>query len=126
MSFRNPLGRARGLGSAKEGTGHWMAQRISAVALIPLTLWFAVSMLRMARADYPAVSHWLHTPWVAVLLVLLVGSAFYHACLGLQVVLEDYVHDTWLKMSMLMLIRFASILCATTGMFVVLRAAFGG
>ncbi|MDE2196617.1 MAG: succinate dehydrogenase, hydrophobic membrane anchor protein [Gammaproteobacteria bacterium] len=126
MSFRNPLGRARGLGSANEGTGHWMAQRISAVALIPLTLWFTVSMLHMTRAGYPAVSHWLHTPWVAVLLVLLVGSTFYHACLGLQVVIEDYVHDTWLKMSMLMLIRFAGILCAATGIFVVLRAAFGG
>lgn len=126
MSFRTPLGRVLGLGSAKGGTSHWWAQRVSAVALVPLTLWFAVSVLQLSRADYPAVIDWLHTPWVAVLLALFLLTVFYHAYLGLQVVLEDYVHLEWLKIASLLLIKFACILLAATGVFVVLRAAFGG
>lgn len=126
MSFRTPLGRARGLGSARTGTAHWMAQRISAVALIPLTLWFVVSVLSMVRANYFTVVKWLHAPTVAVLLVLLVGALYYHANLGLQIVIEDYVHDAGLKLSTIILTRFASIVVAVTGIFVVLRVALGG
>ena len=126
MSYRTPLARARGLGSAKGGTGHWVAQRITAVALVPLCLWFAVSVLRLIHADYVTVVNWMHSPWVAVLLVLLVAMVYWHACLGLQVVIEDYVHAEWLKLSSIVLIRFISVILAAAGIFVVLRVAFGG
>jgi len=126
MSFRTPLARARGLGSAKEGTGHWVVQRITAIALVPLCLWFVVSVLMLMHADYVTVVNWMHTPWVAVLLVLLVATVYWHACLGLQVVIEDYVHDEWLKLSAIVLIRFISVILTAAGIFVVLRVAFGG
>lgn len=125
MSFRTPLGRALGLGSAKGGTSHWWGQRVSALALIPLSLWFAISVLQLSRADYGVVIDWLHAPWVAVLLALFVATIFYHAYLGLQVVFEDYVHLEWLKVATLLLIKFACILLAATGVFVVLHIAFG-
>ena len=126
MSFRTPLGRARGLGSAKRGTGHWLAQRFTAVALIPLSLWFVISVMIYLRADYGTVLNWMHSPVVAVLVVLLVATLYYHAYLGLQTVIEDYVHDEWLKVSTLVLLKFICILLAAAGIFAVLRVAFGG
>jgi len=126
MSFRTPLGRARGLGTAKQGTGHWLAQRITAVALIPLSLWFVMSVMIYMRADYVTVSIWLHSSVVSVLLVLLLGTLYYHAYLGLQMVIEDYVHDEWLKVSSLMLTKFICVLLAAAGIFAILRVAFGG
>jgi len=91
MSFRSPLGAARGLGSAKSGTGHWMAQRLTAIALLPLTLWFIWSLLCMAGADYATFTAWLANPLIAVLMSAFSLMLFYHAALGLQVVIEDYV-----------------------------------
>ncbi|HLW74652.1 MAG TPA: succinate dehydrogenase, hydrophobic membrane anchor protein, partial [Gammaproteobacteria bacterium] len=115
----------RGLGSAKAGAGHWWGQRVSAVALIPLSLWFAVSVLQLTHADYVVVVNWLHTPYVAVLLSLFLATVFYHAYLGVQVVVEDYVHTEWLKIASLLLIKFACILLAAAGVFTALRIAFG-
>ena len=125
MNLRNPLATARGLGSAKAGTGHWWAQRVTALALIPLSLWFVVSMLELVRADYVVVLDWLHAPWTAVLLSVYLFTLFYHAYLGLQVVIEDYVHTEWLKIGTLLLIKFACILLAAAGVFTALRIAFG-
>lgn len=125
MSFRTPLGTARGLGSAKAGTGHWWAQRVTAVALIPLSLWFAVSVLQLTHADYVVTVNWLHTPYVAVLLSLFLATLFYHAYLGVQVVVEDYVHAEWLKIVTLLLIKFVAVLLAAAGIFTALRIAFG-
>jgi succinate dehydrogenase / fumarate reductase membrane anchor subunit len=125
MSFRTPLGQARGLGSAKSGTGHWWAQRVTALALIPLSMWFVASVVHLVYADYSAAIDWLHTPWVAVLLPLLLAALFYHAYLGLQVVVEDYVHSEWLKVSTLLLIKSASVLLTAAGIFSILRIAFG-
>jgi succinate dehydrogenase / fumarate reductase membrane anchor subunit len=125
MNLRNPLATARGLGSAKSGTGHWWAQRVTAVALIPLSLWFAVAMLQLVRADYVVVLDWLHAPWTAVLFSVFLFTLFYHAYLGLQVVIEDYVHIEWLKIGVLLLIKFACILLAAAGVFTALRLAFG-
>ncbi|MEN8719769.1 MAG: succinate dehydrogenase, hydrophobic membrane anchor protein [Oceanococcaceae bacterium] len=91
MSYRSPLGAARGLGSAKSGTGHWMAQRLTAVAMIPLTLWFVWSLLCMADASHEEMTLWLSTPLAATLMCAYALILFYHAALGLQVVIEDYV-----------------------------------
>ncbi|HEV2322164.1 MAG TPA: succinate dehydrogenase, hydrophobic membrane anchor protein [Gammaproteobacteria bacterium] len=125
MNLRNPLATARGLGSAKSGTGHWWAQRVSAVALIPLSVWFAVSVLGLVRADYAVVVSWLHMPSTAVLMSLFLAAVFYHAYLGVQVVVEDYVEREWLKIVTLLVIKFACILCAAAGVFTALRIAFG-
>jgi succinate dehydrogenase / fumarate reductase membrane anchor subunit len=124
--LRSPLGRAIGLGSAKEGVEHWWAQRVSAVALIPLGLWFAASLVALAGADRAAVLAWLHAPVQAILAILLLIAVFYHAALGLQVVIEDYVHAEWLKVSSLVAMRLVSFGLAVAGIFAVLRIAFGG
>jgi succinate dehydrogenase / fumarate reductase membrane anchor subunit len=124
--LRSPLGRAIGLGSAKEGVEHWWAQRVSAVALIPLGLWFAASLVALAGADRAAVLAWLHAPVQAILAILLLIAVFYHAALGLQVVVEDYVHAEWLKVSSLVAMRLVSFGLAVAGIFAVLRIAFGG
>ena len=124
--LRSPLGRAIGLGSAKEGVEHWWAQRVSAVALIPLGLWFAASLVALAGADRAAVLAWLHAPVQAILAILLLIAVFYHAALGLQVVIEDYVHAEWLKVPSLVAMRLVSFGLAVAGIFAVLRIAFGG
>lgn len=92
MSLQSPLGRARGLGSAKEGAGHWIAQRVTAIFLIPLTLWFVVSVIGLSHADYAAVKAWMGGTANASLMILTILTALYHAHLGTQVVIEDYVH----------------------------------
>ena len=125
MSHRNPLGQARGLGSAKSGTAHWWAQRVTALALIPLGLWFAVTALQITHADYADVVTWLHQPQTDILMSLFLAALFYHAWLGVQVIIEDYVHVKWLKFTTLLVIKFACILLAVAGIFTVLRIAFG-
>jgi succinate dehydrogenase / fumarate reductase, membrane anchor subunit len=91
--MRSPLARAMGLGSAKEGVGHWWAERASAVALIPLTLWFVASIIAHIQSDYATFIAWLRTPIGTILMILLQVALFYHTALGLQVVVEDYVHS---------------------------------
>ena len=125
MSFRTPLGTACGLGSAKHGFGHWWGQRVSAIALIPLSLWFAGSILQLSHADYSSVVLWLHTPWVAVLLSLFLVTLLYHAYLGVQVVIEDYVHTKPLEIASLLVIKFACVLLGAASVFTALRIAFG-
>ncbi|HIP77779.1 MAG TPA: succinate dehydrogenase, hydrophobic membrane anchor protein [Kiloniellaceae bacterium] len=125
MSLRSPLGRVRGLGSAKDGTGHWWSQRLSAIALIPLTLWFCASVVSLSGADYTAVAAWAGSPVVAGLLILLIAATFYHAYLGLQVVIEDYVHREMVKIAGLLLVKAAAIVLALTGILSVLLLLFG-
>ncbi len=124
--MRTALGRVRGLGSAKEGVSHWWAQRLTAVALVPLVLWFVVSLLGFAGADHAAIVQWVRSPVVAVLLVLLIVTLLYHAQLGMRVVLEDYVHAEWLKITSILLLNFAVMFLAAIGVFAVLRVALGG
>jgi succinate dehydrogenase / fumarate reductase membrane anchor subunit len=126
QSLRSPLGRAIGLGSAKAGVEHWWAQRVSAVALIVLGLWFAASLIAHAGANHEAVLGWLRSPITAILMLLLLAATFYHAALGLQVVIEDYVHSEWLKVSSLVATWLISMGLAVAGIFAVLRIAFGG
>jgi succinate dehydrogenase / fumarate reductase membrane anchor subunit len=124
--LRSPLGRALGLGSAKEGVDHWWLQRLTAVALVPLGLWFAASLVALAGADRATVAAWLHAPLAAILTLLMIVAVFYHAALGVQVVIEDYVHSEWLKIPALVLNRLVCIALAIAGIFAVLRIAFGG
>jgi succinate dehydrogenase / fumarate reductase, membrane anchor subunit len=126
MSLRSPLGRVLGLGAAKDGVGHWWMQRLTAVALVPLALWFFVSLLMLGTLDYAAVRDWMAAPHIAVLTLLLVLALGYHSRLGIQVVVEDYVHHDGFKVMILVLIDFAHILAAAIGVFAVLKVAFGG
>jgi succinate dehydrogenase / fumarate reductase membrane anchor subunit len=125
MSLRSPVGRVLGLGSAKDGTGHWWAQRVSAVALIPLTLWFLLSLLALPALDYATVRTWLSVPLSGLLAVLLVAVLTYHSYLGTTVVIEDYVHAAGSKILSLLLLRFLYVLVGGAGIFAILHVAFG-
>jgi len=125
MSLKSPLGKVLGNGSAKNGTGHWWSQRVTAVGLVVLGLWFAVELISLDSFDYQSMTVFLSSPYNAVLLILLVGTLMYHSMLGVQVVIEDYVHHGSLKVVSLMLIKFAHVLAGALGVFSVLRAGFG-
>ena len=90
--MRSDLGRVRGLGTAKEGAHHWWMQRLTAIALIPLTLWFIISIASLNSASYAETVNWLSIPLVSIFMILLISSTLYHALLGVQVVVEDYIH----------------------------------
>jgi succinate dehydrogenase / fumarate reductase membrane anchor subunit len=121
--MRSPLSRARGLGAARSGVGHWWAQRLSAVALLPLVLWFVASILMLAGAGQPAVAHWAAQPVHAVLLLCLILASFYHMQLGLQVVIEDYIHADGAKLAALLAMKAACVLLALTALLAALRLA---
>jgi succinate dehydrogenase / fumarate reductase membrane anchor subunit len=125
MSLRSPLARVRGLGSAKEGVSHWWAQRLTAVALVPLALWFVVAVVSHAGADYKAAVAWLEQPFVAIPLLLLIVATFHHAQLGLQVVIEDYVQVEWARIALIVFVKFAAVALAIACMYAVLKIAFG-
>jgi succinate dehydrogenase / fumarate reductase membrane anchor subunit len=124
MRGSTPLGRVLGLGSAKDGAGHWWTQRVTAVALVPLTVWFLLSLASLPLADHAAVAGWLRHSLHAVPTALLVVTLCWHSRLGVQVVVEDYVHHHALKVTSLLLSTFAHALVAATGVFAVLRIAF--
>lgn len=125
MSLRSPLGQARGLGAAKSGTHHWWAQRVTAVALLPLSLWLVFGLVCQAGGEHAAVSAWLAQPWTAVGMILFLATMFYHSQLGLQVVIEDYVHGEFARVASLVLMKFAHVALAAAGIFAVLQVAFG-
>nr|MBS0020931.1 succinate dehydrogenase, hydrophobic membrane anchor protein [Gammaproteobacteria bacterium] len=126
MRLRTPLAQARGLGAAREGIHHWWTQRLTALALIPLSLWLVASIITITGADYATAVEWVQSPVVAVLLLLFIAVAFYHAQLGMQVVLEDYVHGGWAKVATIILSKFLMIALAFVAGFAVLRVALGG
>ncbi len=119
--FRTPLNQVRGLGSAKEGTHHWWLQRLTAVALVPLSIWFVASLISMSDADYLAVVSWLRSPLVTVLALCLIWALFHHAQLGVQVVLEDYVHAEWLKIACIVSVKFAAVVLGLASAIAVLK-----
>ncbi len=123
--MRSPLGRAIGLGSAKEGVEHWLLQRVTAVALVPLVLWFVIAVIGLIGADLDTVQDWVGRPLPAICLVLLLIATFYHASLGLQVVIEDYVRAEFARLGLVMLVRLACIAFAVAGIVAVLTLALG-
>ena len=120
MSLRTPLSEAKGLGSAKEGANHWWMQRLTAVALVPIVIWFTFAVACLGNASYESVVSWLSNPYVAVSLILFIAATFYHTQLGLQVIVEDYVHG-WLKIATLVIINFLCIAFAVVGIVSLLK-----
>ncbi len=118
---RSPLGRARGLGSAKAGATHWWAQRLTAIALVPLTLWFIWTVIELKGADQQAVVVWLSSPLSLVLMLTLIVATFHHLQLGLQVVIEDYVKTHATKLASILGMKAACILMALACIVSVLK-----
>ena len=121
--MRSPLGRALELGSAKDGVKQWWVERVTAVALVPLTVWFVASIVVHTGNDYATLIAWLRTPIATILMVLLLIALFYHTALGLQVVIEDYIHSG-MKIPALLGMRFGCFALAAAGILAMLRIAF--
>ena len=126
MSMRSPLGRVLGTGAAHDGVRHWWMQRLTSIALVPLTVWFVVSLLALPSLGYGTVIAWISQSWTALLLILLVLTAAWHSQLGVRVVVEDYIHSAGARTLTLVLIGFAHVLLAAAGVFAILKVAFGG
>ena len=126
MSLRSPLSKAVGLGSAKHGFSHWWWQRVTALALIPLCLWFVYSLLCLLNGDHSDATNWLSSPINASLMLLFVLTAIYHAQTGMQVIIEDYIHTKWLNLSLILGIKFASVCMAVLAIISVLKVVLGG
>ncbi len=124
--LRSALGRARGTGPAKEGVAHWWAQKLTSIALVPLTVWFVASVVLLIGSDYDRFTAWLSAPLPAILMILLIVATFHHAQLGLQVIIEDYVHNGALRLTGIVVVKFAAILLGLGSVFAVLRIALGG
>ena len=123
-TLQTPLARVRGTGSAGHGAGHWWHERLSSVACLLLYVWLLVSLLRLPALDHRGVTEWLRDPLAAVPMLLLILATFWHLKLGLQVVIEDYVHDEGNRFLAVLLVNFAAVLGAAFALFAVLRIAF--
>ena len=122
--MRSQLGRVRGTGSARSGVHHWYVERVTAIALIPLTLWFIYAVLHLIGAPQPAVAAWVAHPWNTVLLLALIAATFQHMQLGLQVVYEDYINAKWFMNVLILATKAASYLLGLAAAVAVLRLAF--
>jgi succinate dehydrogenase / fumarate reductase membrane anchor subunit len=126
MSLRTPLSRVLNHGSAHDGVGHWWVQRVTAVALAPLSIWLVLSLLGLPTTDHAAVCAWiaagLHPVWLALTVLL----AAWHGWLGLQIVIEDYVHGSGARLTLLLASTFVNALLASSGLYAVLRIALKG
>ncbi|MBL4612824.1 MAG: succinate dehydrogenase, hydrophobic membrane anchor protein [Emcibacter sp.] len=123
MDLNTPISKVRGLGSAKSGTEHWWMQKIAAVALIPLTIWFVASIVQMTQADYFTVKAWLSSPVSAILMLLYIVIGLYHLRLGLQAIVEDYIHAEGMKIFLQFSILFGCTIIAVASIFSVLKIA---
>ncbi len=126
MDTRSPISRARGLGSAKEGVRAWWMQRLTAVALVPLSLWFAAGVVALSGTPHGEAAAWIADPLNATLMILTLVLAFHHGQLGLQVVIEDYVHREGPKLVLLILVKLLALALALAGSVAVLRLTIGG
>ncbi len=126
MKYRTALYNVRGLGSAKDGTHHWWMQRVSALALVPLMLWLVFAIARLGDMSYSAAVAWVGSPLTTLLLLSSLLAVFYHAKLGLQVVIEDYVHHEGVKLASLIGLKFLTVLLGLASALAVLRIALSG
>lgn len=125
MSLTTPLRQVLGLGSAKSGVHHWWMQRLTSIALVPLSIWFAVSLITLPLLDYATLVAWMSQSLTALLLILLVLTATWHSRLGVQVVVEDYVHTPGTRTLTMVLVNFLHVFIAAAGVFAILKVAFG-
>lgn len=125
MKLDTPLAKVRGLGPAKTGVHQWAAQRLTAIALIPLGLWFIYSLLRMPEMDHTVATNWILSPLVAVFLLLFIIALFYHMQLGLQIVLEDYIHCKTIKFISLIALKLASFFAGLAAVVAVMKIYLG-
>jgi len=125
MAMRTAIARVRGLGSAKTGTEHWWMQRVTAVGLVPLTLWFVASLVSLAGADFETAYLWVASPTGSLPMILLLLAGLWHGKLGLQVVVEDYIHAEGVKVAILMLLSLATVALGVAGVFAVCKISFG-
>lgn len=125
MQLRTPIAQIRGLGSAREGVGHWKMQRLTAVANVILVIWFLFSAVALAGASYEETRAWLASPISASLMLLLIASAFYHVKLGVQVVIEDYVHHEGIKLAALLAVTLLCIALGVASAVAVLKTSLG-
>jgi succinate dehydrogenase / fumarate reductase membrane anchor subunit len=120
-TMKSDLAKVQGLGSAKHGVGHWKLQRVSAIGMIPLILWFIPSLMLTIISGYNEAILWIQNPFNATGLILLLGTIFFHASLGLQVVIEDYVHSEGLKIISIIFVKLSSILLGVLSILCVLK-----
>ncbi len=123
--LRTPLGKVRGSGTAREGIEHFWRQRLTAIANVPLVLFFVGLLISLNGADHATVRSVLANPLVAVLMILMIGSALYHMRLGMQVIIEDYVHGEGAKLALLVANTFFTVIIGAISTFAVLKMAFG-
>ncbi|MCB1772375.1 MAG: succinate dehydrogenase, hydrophobic membrane anchor protein [Gammaproteobacteria bacterium] len=123
--LRTPLAKVRGLGSAKDGTHHFWVQRVSALALTPLVIWFGLSVASLPNASYASVVQWLDSPFNVVMLVSTLIAGFYHGALGLQVIIEDYVSEEWVRIAAIIAVQLVSFFLAALGIVAALKISLG-
>jgi len=125
-SLQTDIARARGLGAANTGTEHWWMQRLTSIALVPLGLWFGFSVAALAGADYATIQDWMSSPLTATLMILFIIIGFYHAVIGIEVIMEDYIHTKWAKLTAIIFQKFFFLVLAVLCVLSVLRVALGG
>lgn len=125
MSLKTPLGKVKGLGSAKDGTQVWWHQRLTAILLVPLTVWLMIAILANTGNEYAGVTAWLASPLNAVLMMIFIIALFHHAQLGMQVVIEDYVHVEWQKLACIILIKFLALFAGLASILSIIKVFLG-
>ncbi len=121
MEYQTPIAKVKGLGSAKTGTVHFWMQRISAIALIPLSIWMVIYTRHIMQTDYAEMLAWISTPCNSILAICWLVAAFYHAAIGLQVIMEDYIHSEWRKLTTIWAMKLLFLFLAISAIFAVFR-----